>query len=71
MKHEVNIFGQRICIKNGCPAWNAYKVWGGDTYGGFCEARLDFLGRVSSGDDGAIVFGPVCKLPPKFKLVER
>lgn len=53
-----NIFGQTICNK-GCPAWNKEYA--------FCEAMVDFAGRVLPEDDAQ--FGVLCKLPDKFRII--
>lgn len=39
MKQEVNIFGDRICVKEDCPAF-----FSDEKYGEFCNAKLDFVG---------------------------
>ena len=62
----VNVFGERICDKN-CPAWydGGYKRF---EYGGFCEARMDFTGRVAP-IDGKAQYGLLCKLPVGFQVI--
>lgn len=65
MKPKVNVFGQKICTREECPAFFNTD----DGYGG-CDAKLDHHGRVSLGDD-PLKFGMVCELPIEFEIVLR
>ena len=65
MKPETNIFGQKICLREECPAFFTTD----DGYGG-CNAKLDHHGRISLGD-GPLKFGMVCGLPIEFEIVRR
>ena len=65
MKPKVNIFGQRICIKNECPAWLA-----SESSGSFCQAKLDFSGTTCI-IDGVRQGGVLCTLPVEFDLIKR
>lgn len=65
MKPKKNIFDQKICIREECPAF--FSTEDGD---GGCSARLDYIGRISLGEV-PIKFGMVCKLPIEFEIVRR
>lgn len=65
MKPEINIFGQKICTREECPAFFDTA----DGYGG-CNAKLGYTGRITL-ENKHIKFGMVCKLPVEFELVRR
>ena len=65
MKPNTNIFGQKICTRDECPAFFNTD----DGYGG-CDAKLDHHGRISLGIV-PIQFGMVCGLPIEFEIVRR
>lgn len=64
MKPKVNVFGQRICLLEGCPAY--FTVDG--EYGGGCNAKLTHWGRVTS-ENGEVEMGMLCYLPVEFELI--
>lgn len=64
MKQKVNIFGQKICLLDDCPA---YFTIDGD-YGGGCNAKLAHWGRVTSENDD-VKMGMLCHLPVEFELI--
>ena len=63
---EENIFGDIICKKEKCVAWNTeHQV---------CDADLDFISRVKpkvTKTGLTIQFGRCCKLPEKFRMAIR
>ena len=66
MKTRHNVFGNRICDSR-CPAFEEDPP-----YGVYCNARLDYQGRVKSIDiDGKLVkqYGMLCRIPDEYKLV--
>jgi len=64
MKSNTNIFGQRICTREECPAFHD------DGDGGICNAKLASLGRVTLVGE-TVKYGMVCKLPIGFKLAKE
>lgn len=62
MKPDTNMFGQKICIREECPAFFSTE----DEYGG-CAAKLDHHGRLPSGGG----FGMLCGLPIEFGISRR
>ena len=63
MKQEMNVFGERICIKERCPAYHH-----SEKYGEFCNARLGRIGRIKA-VNGKTQYGQLCQLPLDFKVV--
>jgi len=54
MKSDTNVFGQRICTREECPLWyTGSEQCGCD---GFCNALMDFTGRVAE-IDGKVTYG--------------
>ncbi len=66
MKAKMNVFGQRICALKDCPIW--YESDKNPDYNNFCEAHLDYPGRIEM-IDGKPQFGVLCKLPIGFEVV--
>ena len=60
---KTNFFGERICDKK-CP------LWVDDGEDGFCDARLDFNGRIGV-KDGIIQYGKLCELPNNVLIIKR
>ena len=55
---DKNIFGQSICLKEKCLAYHYDR-----DYGGYCDAKLEFTGRINSKG-----YGMLCKLPIGIEL---
>ena len=65
MKPKVNIFGQKLCLLDDCPA---YFTMDG-SYTGGCNAKLNHWGRISDANDDEVQMGVLCHLPVEFELV--
>ena len=62
MKPKVNIFGQKVCLLDDCPAYFTGE------YGSACDAKLNHWGRIAASDDG-VQMGMLCHLPVEFELI--
>lgn len=60
MMKDKNIFGQSICEKEKCPAYQFEKG-----LGDWCDAGLEFTGRTNDLKE----FGLLCKLPVGIELI--
>jgi len=63
MKSDTNVFGQRICTRAECPLWyTGSEQCGCD---GFCNALMDFTGRVAE-IDGKVTYGLLRSMTRRF-----
>ena len=65
MKQVMNVFGERICMKELCPAYH-YS----EDCGELCSAKLDYTGRIEVAN-GKVQYGQLCQLPVDFRVVRN